>query len=311
MPKCVNYYQFVSRQIGERPLEGAQQTSSAWSRAGSRPPLRGASRPGCPAFGGASVVCSALAPRRLVGPLRALPGGPSSPPGFAPGLGPCGPPGPRWPWLGPPPPGAARARGSGGCGGFPALPPAPGVARPIGGPPAPVGAAPSLPRRAPLRRGRVRPPAAVPRRGLGPLLGGSGPGGSCRLPPPVGGAALLPPPGLRPFPRRAGPPSPGPCRAARLPPWAAAPPPSGGGWGGYAALFRAAAPSVGAAPVGAVVGVPWGRGPVPTLPTLRQGSRQAAQAPPLTACVPGGKLSPRARPRALSFDMPFILGLTW
>lgn len=225
--------------------------------------------------------------------------------------GPLRPPGPRWPWLGPPPPGAARARGSGGCGGFPALPPAPGVARPIGGPPAPVGAAPSLPRRAPLRRGRVRPPAAVPRRGLGPLLGGSGPGGSCRLPPPVGGAALLPPPGLRPFPRRAGSPSPGPCRAARLPPWAAAPPPSGGGWGGYAALFRAAAPSVGAAPVGAVVGVPWGRGPVPALPTLRQGSRQAAQAPPLTACVPGGKLSPRARPRALSFDMPFILGLTW
>ena len=151
--------------------------------------------------------------------------------GLRPRPGPLRPPGPRWPWLGPPPPGAARARGSGGCGGFPALPPAPGVARPIGGPPAPVGAAPSLPRRAPLRRGRVRPPAAVPRRGLGPLLGGSGPGGSCRLPPPVGGAALLPPPGLRPFPCRAGSPSPGPCRAARLPPWAAAPPPSGGGWG--------------------------------------------------------------------------------
>lgn len=105
----------------------------------------------------------------------------------------------RWPWLGP-----LRSLGV-----------APGSLRPIGGPPAPVGAAPGLPRRAPLRRGRFRPPAAMARRGLGPLLGGSGPWGSCRLPPPVGAAALLSPPGLRPLPRRAGPSSPGPCRAAR------------------------------------------------------------------------------------------------
>lgn len=213
MPKCVSYYQFVSRQIGERPLEGAQQTFSAWSRAGSRPPLRGASRPGCPAFGGASVVCSALAPRRLVGPLRAQPGGPASPPGFAPG----GAPGPcrgRWP-------------------------------RP--GPSAPFG---SLRGRSGLSAGRLRPSARPrpspggPRCGVagsGPrrpcLAGGSAPGsgvwagGLLSLAAPCRGRCAPAAARPAPLPRRAGSPSPGPCRAARLPPWAAAPPPSGGGWG--------------------------------------------------------------------------------
>lgn len=183
-------------------------------------------------------------PVRSAGLLRyARPWPPSAP------LGRCGPcpaalpppraplpawaPGPlrgRWPWLGP-----LRSLGV-----------APGSLRPIGGPPAPVGGAGVLPRGAPLRRGRFRPPAALARRGLGPLLGGSGPGGSCRLPPPGGGAALLPPPGLRPLPRRPGSPSPRPCRAARLTPWAAPPPPSGGGWGAAAPpLCPAAAPSVG------------------------------------------------------------------
>lgn len=222
----------------------------AWSRAGSRPPLRGATRPGCPAFGGASVVCSALAPPALRRPAPPpWGGGPSPLRGFAPGP-PVGPSAP----LGP-------VAAAGGSGPLRSLGVAPGVARPVGGPPAPVGAAPSLPRRAPLRRVRVRVPGALAPRPLGPLLGGSGPVGSCRLPPPGGGAALLPPPGLRPFPRRAGSPSPGPCRAARLPPWAAAPPPSGGGWGGCAALFRAAAPSVGVVPVGAVVGALRSSGP--------------------------------------------------
>lgn len=172
-----------------------------------------------------------------------------------------GPPPPRWAAAGParrpclvsglrsrPGPLGLRPAGP-GSGPLRSLLVAPGVAWPTGGPPAPVGAAPGLPRRAPLRRGRVRAVAGLPRPVLGPLLGGSGPGGSGRLPPPGGAAALLPPPVLRPLPRRAGSPCPGPCRAAPLPRWAAAPPPSGGGWGGCAALPAAAAPSVGDATV--------------------------------------------------------------
>lgn len=107
-----------------------------------------------------------------------------------------------------------------------------GAAGPGSGPSAPLG---SLRGRCGLSAGRLRPSArprgspggprcgvagSGPRRpwlagGSAPSSGGLGRGGSCRLPPPVGAAALLSPPGLRPLPRRAGPSSPGPCRAAR------------------------------------------------------------------------------------------------
>ena len=256
------------------------------------------------------MVCSALAPRRLVGPLRALPGGPASPPGFAPGLGPCGPLGRAGPGSGPlrrgrPALGALvvvvasrrcpRLRGSLGLSAGRLRP----SARPRPSPGGPrCGVAGSGPRRPCLAGGSAPSSGGLGRGALVACRPLSGALRSCRRPacapslvapgpPPRGPAGR---PGFRPGPPRL------------LPPGAAG--------GGYAALFRAAAPFVGAAPVSAVVGVPWGRGPVPTLPTLRQGSRQAAQAPPLTACVPGGKLSPRARDRALSFDRPFILGLT-
>lgn len=68
---------------------------SPWAFLGPR--ARGPSPGPCPAsreIGGTSAVCSALAPLGSVGPLRALPGGPASASGSAPGLGP-------WPLAGP------------------------------------------------------------------------------------------------------------------------------------------------------------------------------------------------------------------
>ena len=113
-----------------------------------------------------------------------------------------------------------------------------GALRPIGGPPAPVGAGRLPPRRGPLRRPRSRRSAASPRRPLRSPARGSWPGGSCRLPPPVGAAALLPPPGLRPLLAAPGPPLPPPVGR---PGYRHGPPrllPPGGGWGGCAAPFR-------------------------------------------------------------------------
>lgn len=181
---------------------------TAWSRV--LPPVEGGG-PGCSAF------------RETAEHQRsARPWPPSAP------LGRCGPkarrpclclglrsrPGP-WasgplPWLGP-------------------LRCAPGSLRPIGGPPAPVGAGRLLPRRPPLRRGRGLPPAGSPRRRLRPpALGSCGPP-FAPLRARCGGARpWLLRSCLRPILAAPVPPLAAPCRAARLTPWAAAPPPSGG-----------------------------------------------------------------------------------
>lgn len=86
-----------------------------------------------------------------------------------------------------------------------------GAAWPIGWAPAPVGAAPGLPRRVALRRARLRRAAALLRRPLRRPPRGVLAGGLLSLAAPSGRAALLSPPGLRPVPRRAGSPCPGPA----------------------------------------------------------------------------------------------------
>ena len=245
MPKCVSYYQFVSRQIGERPLEGAQQTSSAWSRAGSRPPLRGASRPGCPAFGGASWCARPWPPGGSLGRCgpcpAALPLRRASLPAWAPAApwaalalarAPSAGGGPRsglwwlW-WL----PGAAP--GSGGRSAYRRA----ACARRRGPVPPPAGPAAAWPGPAP--GGRASPGARPPPRGVwaGGLLSLAAPcRGRCApaaaRPAPLPSSRRVPLPGALP----GGPASALGRRASSLrgrlgaatPPFSAPPPPS---WG--------------------------------------------------------------------------------
>ena len=156
------------------------------------------------------------APRAIAhpatGPAGVGPGRAAAVPGVAPGA---------------PVPGCLAAARAAACSGpvpRAACRPRAGVARPVGGPSPPSGAAGVLPRR--------------------PRCGGAGPGGrrahlAARSVPRGGGRGGRSPrpaaslrgelglgrlrPSAAPLPPRAGSPSPRPCRAARLPPWAAAP----------------------------------------------------------------------------------------
>lgn len=222
----------------------------AWSRAGSRPPLRGATRPGCPAFGGASWCARPWPPLRSGGPLR--------------------------------PPGAAARLRSGASLPAPRSAPRP----PWGRWPLRVARAPSAPLGSlrgslGLSAGRLRPSARPRPSPGGPRCGGSGSGfrgpwlpgpsapssgglgrwalvacrplagalRSCR--PPACAPSLVAPgppprgpvgrPGFRPGPPRLLPPG---AAGAAAPPFSAPPP-----------------PSVGVVPVGAVVGALRSSGP--------------------------------------------------
>ena len=202
-------------------------TGSAYRRAGAPAPS-GAPRPGCPAFGGAFAVCSALAPLPSVCSLRPSGGSLRCGSGLLPA--PRSAPRPRW--------GRCPLR----------------VAR---APSAPFGSLrgalrPSAGRLRPLRRAGALPP-------LAPAAAGAGPG-PWRLRPPrpsAPGLGVLGPALRRP----AGPPAgvgalatlragPGPSCAARAPPRPAPPgapasalgrrrcvPPGGGCGGGCAAPF--------------------------------------------------------------------------
>ena len=163
-------------------------------------------------------------PVRSAGLLRcARPCPPSAPLGRC-GLSPGAPPPPRaaLPALAPGPFGAAGlgsaplrrrrlALGPWRSRWLPGAAAGSGAAWPIGWAPAPVGAAPGLPRRVALRRARLRRAAALLRRPLRRPPRGVLAGGLLSLAAPSGRAALLPPPGLRPVPRRAGSPCPGPA----------------------------------------------------------------------------------------------------
>ena len=134
----------------------------AWSRAGSRPPLRGATRPGCPAFGGASCGVLGLgppcAPAARSAPLGrrpvSAPGLRSRPPGRP--LGPLGAGG-RCGWLGPPPLPWGRSGGRSACRRA-------ACARRRGPVPPPAGPAAAWPGPAP--GGRASPGARPPPRGV-------------------------------------------------------------------------------------------------------------------------------------------------
>lgn len=206
--------------------------------------------------GGASAVCSALAPLRSAAASAACGRWPCLSPGFAPGLGPCGR-WPRWPWLG-----SLRslevAPGRSAAGG----PPAP-VSRPLGRPPAGCAAALPVPAVAGLASAPARSP---PRRVCGSPLACSGlPGGRpvrrCGLP----CAPCL----VAPGPRASGP------FGVRLVP------PAGGGWAGCARFFAPPPPALGwvRCPGGGLWSLPGAGGPTRPAPS-RQGSRRAARGRP-------------------------------
>lgn len=239
------------------------------------PPLRGqkapsgGSRPGCPASRRGVCGVLGLGPPRLRWAAAGLARRPCLCLGLAPGLGPLAPVGPLGPGSGPlrslgVAPGVAAAYRRAACaprGGF-AAPPGPGAAAPGGpGPRRPWPAVGSVPSSAGLAR-RLLSLAA-------PLSGG---------------AALLPPAGCAPCLVLPGPPSAPP---AGRPGFRPGPPPlvpPGGGWGGGSAapLCRRRPPPWGHPPL--FLGRGSGRGPgaLPTPGDPRQGSRQAAQGPPLT-----------------------------
>lgn len=228
-------------------------------------PLRGPPVPVAPPEAGLLRYARPWPPCAPVGPLRALPGGPASAPGLLPAWAPAAP----WAAL-------ALAR----------APSAPfgslrGSLRPVGGPPAPVGAVPVLPRRPPLRRGRVRAWAGLPRPRLGPRRGGRAvpPARRCGLAAGVLALGLLRA-ALRPV--RAAP-VPPPRAPVGRPGYRHGPPrlpPSGGRWGRpAAALCRAAPPSVGVSDRAAAVkgparrpGAALDRLPRPDLRTARGGA---------------------------------------
>ena len=162
-----------------------------------------------PAAGSARRPCLRLGLRSRPGPLGLRPAGPR---------------------LGPPPPGAGRARALALVVGFrrcPRLRGALGLSAGRLRPSARPRGSPGGPRCGVAGSGRWRPwlaPGSAPSSGgLAVRLWSLAAPWRGRCAPAAGR--------LRPLPRRAGSPCPGPCRAARLPPWAAAPPPSGGGWG--------------------------------------------------------------------------------
>lgn len=198
----------------------------------------------------------------------------------------CGPhtrPGSRSPPASPPPAAACGARARAAARGSPvraspsaapaaarsrraAARPWPWLSRGV----PPVAPAAAAPRGPPLRRGRVRVPAACARRALGHRAGGRAARPPRRCGPPCGGGGPLPRsvPGLAP-PAPRGPPLAPPLRAAPLSRWAAAAASLRGAAVGAAApppLFRRRPP-------------PWGlsdqMGP-------RQGLTQVAKWPPLT-----------------------------